>query len=130
MRKDDLKYMPKTRALLGNKGMRFENAYVSLAWCCPSRATIMCGQYARNHGLWFTQDTADGGWQGYKNLGYEEDNIATHLQDAGYRTGYFGKYLNFYDDTTTAPRAGTTGSLCWRWGQPPLRTRKGTSTTT
>ena len=104
MRKDDLKYMPKTRALLGNEGMRFENAYVSLAWCCPSRATIMRGQYAHNHGLWFTQDTADGGWQGYKNFGYEEDNLATHLHDAGYRTGYFGKYLNFYDDTTTAPQ--------------------------
>jgi N-acetylglucosamine-6-sulfatase len=103
MRKDDLKYMPKTRTLLGNKGRRFENAYVSLAWCCPSRATIMRGQYAHNHGLWFTRDTADGGWQGYNNLGYEQDNIATRLHDAGYRTGFFGKYLNFYDDTTTAP---------------------------
>jgi N-acetylglucosamine-6-sulfatase len=103
MRKDDLKYMPKTRALLGNKGMRFENAYVSLAWCCPSRATIMRGQYAHNHGVWFIQNTADGGWQGYKNLGNEQDNIATRLHDAGYRTGLFGKYLNFYDDTTTAP---------------------------
>jgi N-acetylglucosamine-6-sulfatase len=103
MRKDDLIYMPKTRALLGNRGKRFENAYVSLAWCCPSRATIMRGQYAHNHGLWFTSDTADGGWQGYKNLGYEEDNIATRLHDAGYRTGFFGKYLNFYDEQTTAP---------------------------
>ena len=71
MRKDDLKYMPKTRALLGNKGMRFEKAFVSMAWCCPSRATIMRGQHAHNHGVWFTKDTADGGWQGYKNLGNE-----------------------------------------------------------
>jgi arylsulfatase A-like enzyme len=63
----------------------------------------MRGQYAHNHGLWFTRDTADGGWQGYKNLGYEQDNIATRLHEAGYRTGFFGKYLNFYDDTTTAP---------------------------
>jgi arylsulfatase A-like enzyme len=103
MRKDDLKYMPKTRALLGNKGTRFENAYVSLAWCCPSRATIMRGQYAHNHRVWFIQNTADGGWQGYKNHGYEQDNIATRLHDAGYRTGLFGKYLNFYDDETTVP---------------------------
>ena len=103
MRKDDLKYMPKTRALLGNKGMRFEKAFVSLATCCPSRATIMRGQYAHNHGVWFTKDTPDGGWQGYKNLGNEEDNIATRLHDAGYRTALIGKYLNFYDDPTTVP---------------------------
>ena len=46
MRKDDLKYMPKTRALLTTQGMQFQNAYVSNPLCCPSRATIMRGQYA------------------------------------------------------------------------------------
>jgi len=29
MRKDDLRNMPKTRSLLGGKGMRFQNAFVS-----------------------------------------------------------------------------------------------------
>jgi arylsulfatase A-like enzyme len=36
MRYDDLKYMPKTQALLGAKGMRFKSAFVSNALCCPS----------------------------------------------------------------------------------------------
>src|SRR5215208_4314868 len=44
MRKDDLKYMPKTRTLLQTQGMQFQNAFVSLPTCCPSRATIMRGQ--------------------------------------------------------------------------------------
>src|SRR5215210_4907473 len=48
MRKDDLRYMPKTRSLLGGRGMSFQNAFVSNALCCPSRATIMRGQYAHN----------------------------------------------------------------------------------
>jgi hypothetical protein len=48
MRKDDLKYMPQTRALLQDEGMSFENAFVSNALCCPSRATIMRGQYSHN----------------------------------------------------------------------------------
>src|SRR5215208_8315825 len=48
MRKDDLKYMPKTKALLQDAGMTFENAFVSNALCCPSRATIMRGQYSHN----------------------------------------------------------------------------------
>jgi N-acetylglucosamine-6-sulfatase len=54
VRKDDLnqKYMPKTSSLLGDKGMRFERAFVSLPVCCPSRATIMRGQYAHNTGVW------------------------------------------------------------------------------
>ena len=43
MRKDELKYMPKTRALLAQRGISFNNAYVSNALCCPSRATIMLG---------------------------------------------------------------------------------------
>jgi N-acetylglucosamine-6-sulfatase len=100
MRKDDLKYMSKTRALLKTQGMQFQNAFVSNPVCCPSRATIMRGQYAHNTGLWHNNAGPDGGWQGYKNHGNEDDNIATRLHDAGYRTGLFGKYFNGYDGTT------------------------------
>src|SRR5215211_7667077 len=48
MRKDDLAYMPKTKALLQRAGMTFHNAFVSNPICCPSRATIMRGEYAHN----------------------------------------------------------------------------------
>ena len=70
----------------------------------------MRGQYAHNTGVWFNSDGPNGGWQGYKNHGYEHDNIATHLNADGYRTGLFGKYFNSYDGTTASPRAGTIGS--------------------
>ncbi len=103
MRKDDLKYMPKTNALLGEQGMLFEQAFVSYALCCPSRATIMRGQYAHNTGVWDHVSGPDGGWEGYQSHGNEHDNIATRLHDAGYRTGLFGKYLNGYYDTTYVP---------------------------
>jgi N-acetylglucosamine-6-sulfatase len=99
MRYDDLKYMPKTRSLLGSRGMRFKEAFVSFPVCCPSRATIMRGQYAHNTGQSFLHH----GWQGYKDAGYERDNVATHLHDAGYRTGLFGKYLNNYSGTSVPP---------------------------
>jgi arylsulfatase A-like enzyme len=103
MRKDDLKYMPKTRALLGTQGMQFEDAFVSNPLCCPSRATIMRGQYAHNTGVWGNSDGPNSGWQGYKNHGNEQDNIATRLHDAGYNTGLFGKYFNTYDLTAVPP---------------------------
>jgi arylsulfatase A-like enzyme len=103
MRKDDLKYMPKTSALVGAQGMRFQNAFVSNSLCCPSRATIMRGQYAHNTGVWGNADGPDGGWQGYKNHGNEQDNMATRFHGAGYRTGLFGKYFNSYDGSTVPP---------------------------
>ena len=106
MRKDDLKYMRKIRALLGDKGMRFVNAFVSYGLCCPSRATILRGQYAHNHGVWSNgndADAPDGEWEGFNAHGNEQDNLATRLDDAGYRTGLFGKYLNHYKETTVPP---------------------------
>ena len=108
MRKDDLKYMPKTEALLQNTGMSFENAFVSNALCCPSRSTIMRGQYSHNNGVWSnsstdSSSTKSGGWPVYQANGNEADNVATRLHGAGYRTALFGKYLNGYDNTTYVP---------------------------
>ncbi len=112
MRKDDLTdtYMPKTTTALVAKGMSFENAFVSNPICCPSRATIMRGQYAHNTDVWFNNNVfdpdpnvRDGGWKGYNGNGYEDDNVATHLKAAGYTTGLFGKYQNGYSGTTKPP---------------------------
>jgi arylsulfatase A-like enzyme len=96
MRKGDLKYMPKTRNLLQQKGTSFQNAFVSDGLCCPSRATIMRGQYAHNTGVWSNREP-DGGWQEYSEKGNEQDNVATRLKAAGYRTALIGKYLNNYE---------------------------------
>src|SRR5215213_4404680 len=103
MRYDDLKYMTKTRFRLGSGGMTFTRAFVPTALCCPSRATIMRGQYTHNTGVWFNTDSPIGGWEGYKSHGHENNNVATRLKGAGYRTGLFGKYFNSYDGTTKPP---------------------------
>src|SRR5918999_6060954 len=106
MRKDDLAYMPKTRALLGTQGMQFENAFVSYGLCCPSRATILTGQYTHNNGVWTNgnpPNTTDGGWEGFKARGHEQDNLAVRLDEAGYSTGLLGKYLNQYRGKAVPP---------------------------
>jgi N-acetylglucosamine-6-sulfatase len=108
MRKDDMMYMPKTHSLLREQGMGFRNAFVSNAICCPSRATIMRGQYSHNTGVWSNSPTDSpsttiGGWQAYQNNSNEADTVATRLQDAGYRTGLFGKYLNGYNTMEVPP---------------------------
>ena len=102
-RADDLKYMPKTRSALQNQGMTFTRAFVTTGLCCPSRATIMRGQYTHNTGVWYNTGGPSGGWEGYKSRGHEQDNVATRLAGAGYRTGLFGKYLNGYDGTAGPP---------------------------
>ena len=103
MRKDDLKYMPKTRNLLRERGKYFENAFVSNPICCPSRATIMRGQYTHNTHVWENTNSSTGGWEAYWTRGYQQDNVATRLDAAGYRTALIGKYLNQYQGTSVPP---------------------------
>src|SRR3954465_8498771 len=41
--------LPGIRDVMGANGTTFENAYVTYSLCCPSRATILRGQYPHNH---------------------------------------------------------------------------------
>jgi N-acetylglucosamine-6-sulfatase len=106
---DDLDYasaqkMPTLRSLLVDGGASFENAFASQSLCCPSRATILTGLYAHNHGI-KDNKPPEGGFEKFRNEGLEEDTIAVQLQESGYQTAYFGKYLNGYpgDDPTHVP---------------------------
>jgi N-acetylglucosamine-6-sulfatase len=95
MRASDLKYMPKTQSLLEKQGVKFTEAFVTRSHCCPSRATILRGQYAHNHNVWTDVPPAGGFWKFY-DQGLENSTIATWLHDAGYDTILIGKYLNHY----------------------------------
>ncbi len=107
---DDLDYasaqqMPNLRSLLIEEGTSFENAFTSMSLCCPSRATILTGQYAHNSGIKGNKPP-DGGFEVFRDEGLEEATIAARLQEeGGYQTGFFGKYLNGYgaDDPTHVP---------------------------
>jgi arylsulfatase A-like enzyme len=90
-----LEAMPRLKALLADQGTSFANFFVSLALCCPSRATILRGQYAHNHQV-LTNRLPDGGFQRFHALGHELSTVATWLHDAGYHTVLLGKYLNGY----------------------------------
>ena len=83
------------QALLADQGTTFVNHFVSLSLCCPSRTSILRGQYAHNTQI-FTNDSPGGGFQKAHDLGMEDSTFATWLRDAGYRTILIGKYLNGY----------------------------------
>jgi len=87
--------MTRTLRLLGTPGITFENMFVTTPLCCPSRASILTGRYAHNHGI--LVDWAPlGGFQKFTVTGGEALTIAARLRAVGYRTALFGKYLNGY----------------------------------
>jgi len=95
MRADDLEYMPKTQERLAQEGTTFSNAFVSYSQCCPSRASILRGQYTHNHQV-LSNAAPDGGFEKFYVQGHEGSTVATWLQSAGYSTVLMGKYLNGY----------------------------------
>jgi arylsulfatase A-like enzyme len=82
---------------MSTNGITFENAYVTYSLCCPSRATILRGQYPHNHGI-LGNFPPLGGEGKFREQGLDESTVATWLNDAGYQTKYIGKYMNGYDD--------------------------------
>src|ERR671913_1840098 len=97
---DDLDYasaqkMPQIGSSLTEEGTSFENAFVSHPVCCPSRATILTGLYDHNHNV-ISNNFPSGGFEKFLSEGHEENSIAVGLQEGGYQTAFFGKYLNGY----------------------------------
>jgi N-acetylglucosamine-6-sulfatase len=90
-RYDTLEYMPILQRELVGRGITFTNSYVTTPLCCPSRASILTGLYAHNHGV-LTNGGSRGGWRKFD----PRSTIGTWLQAAGVRTMLVGKYLNLY----------------------------------
>jgi len=87
--------VPSLKGYMADKGLTFDNAFVTYSLCCPSRATILTGQYPHNH-LVRSNAPPIGGYKIFRELGRERSTLATWLDDAGYETALFGKYLNGY----------------------------------
>ena len=97
MRADGLWAMP-TMSRLAGQGVTFANAFATTPLCCPSRASILTGLYARNHGV-LTNDPPLGGVERFD----DRSTLATWLQAAGVRTGLAGRYLNGYASVAVPP---------------------------
>jgi N-acetylglucosamine-6-sulfatase len=80
-----------TLAALASHAVYFANAAASPAFCAPSRASLMTGDYAHTTGVW-SNSQAD-----YRAWGQQFEpgtTLAQWMHDAGYVTGFFGKYEN------------------------------------
>ena len=82
------------------EGASFTNALATTSLCCPSRASILRGQYAHNTALWNNDNSEwHGGAEYFRESGLEEETLATILREGGYETWYGGKYLNGYGES-------------------------------
>lgn len=66
-------------------GTTFDRAVATTPQCCPSRSSILTGQYAHNHGV---EDNFQAG-----DLDHET-TVEYELSRSGYETAFYGKFLN------------------------------------
>ncbi len=67
---------------LARRGTLFTNAVTTQPVCAPARACLWTGMYQNRHGVWVNG----------RGLAPEIPTLARHLKQAGYVTGYIGKW--------------------------------------
>jgi arylsulfatase A-like enzyme len=87
-------YMPNVTRLIRDQGAELTNFYVEQSSCCPSRASILSGLYAHNHGV-IGNVWPEGGYDRWKET-EQDDDLPVWLERAGYRSALLGKYFNEY----------------------------------
>ena len=81
---------------LAEQGVTFDNAYYAVAICMPSRTTMFTGRYFADHQSGFTHPYN-------RTLSKEEfaESYPAKLKEAGYRTGFVGKFGIRLENTRT-----------------------------
>jgi arylsulfatase A-like enzyme len=92
--KGELDAMPTVQNELAAQGLTLTNGIIPTSLCCPSRSSLLTGNYAHTTGVYGNKGGK--GWPIFygEGSGPEERTIATELHGIGYQTALFGKYMN------------------------------------
>jgi arylsulfatase A-like enzyme len=96
---DSLLAMPTVQSEIVQKGILFDNSFVTNPLCCPSRATILTGRYSHSTGVY--TDVSPLNYAAFRDD--EKSTVATWLKSAGYHTALIGKYMNGYGGLRVPP---------------------------
>ncbi len=99
---ESMRFMPYTEKLIGERGATFPVNIASWPLCCPSRATLLTGQYPHNHGVLGNKGTPLGGFDRLRS----ETALPVWMENAGYYTAHIGKYLNGYEESAVGVPLG------------------------
>lgn len=99
---------------LAVEGMAFDNHYVTTAICMASRASVMTGMYEYKHGTNFTH--------GEMMTSIWEKSYPILLREAGYITGFAGKFGFELRETSNSPKLELPAKDFDRWGGGPKQT--------
>ena len=82
-------------------GASYPHAFVTDSLCCVSRSSFFTGQYPHQTGVRTNTSNKGtsmlGGWPAFDTHGNPERAFNVRLQQAGYTTGFVGKFLNEYE---------------------------------
>lgn len=88
---------------MARRGTRFQHAFTCQPVCGPVRATLQTGLYARAAGV----------WRNGLGLAPTHTTIAQCFQQAGYETGYIGKWHLSAGQPGAVPKSGRAGYQHW-----------------
>jgi arylsulfatase A-like enzyme len=92
-RPESMEVMPRTSKYFRDEGRWFPNGFSNTPLCCPARASIFSGRFVHNHGVeYFTPYELD-----------QDTTLQARLQANGYRTAFYGKYLNKWNRADNPP---------------------------
>jgi arylsulfatase A-like enzyme len=87
--------MPNAMGKIAAAGLDLtDTGYVSIPICGPARVSLLVGTYPYNNG---TSDNRHV-YETYRNRRYHDVDMVARLKRAGYRTGFFGKFMNGYGE--------------------------------
>lgn len=104
--------LKKAKALIGDAGVYFSNAFTVTPLCCPSRSSILTGRYPHNHEVRNNSVTGNCSSPAWRK-GPESLAFPVYLSKQQYQTFYGGKYLNQYGKK----EAGDVGYVPPGWDQ-------------
>jgi N-acetylglucosamine-6-sulfatase len=98
-RRGTLDWLPVVNNYIVRHGIRFSRAMVPTSLCCPSRASLLTGEYAHTTKVW----SNDAGWRRFVEAGMEAKDGCRVAPSVGVPNGLVGKYLNAYKGTGPPP---------------------------
>ncbi len=97
----DLVQTMRSMQRMRRSGASYPHSFVTDSLCCVSRSSFFTGQYPHQTGVRTNtshQGTSQlGGWPAFESNGNPARSFNVRLQQAGYTTGFVGKFLNEYE---------------------------------